>query len=107
MQARDEAAELAEEYALLCKLKRGKMSDHEFDRATGLTDAGELEGCDLDGSGDDSSHDGDGNGSGGGAGGRTVGGGRGVVAGVASELQQQLKKKKKKKKIKKYKLGGS
>lgn len=37
LQAEDELEDLATEYKLLKKLKRGKMSEHDFDVATGLT----------------------------------------------------------------------
>ena len=38
-EARDEAAELDAEYRLLTKLRRGKISEREFDVATGLAAA--------------------------------------------------------------------
>jgi len=39
VQAHDEAKELAAEYALLRKVKSGRMSEHAYEVATGLTAA--------------------------------------------------------------------
>ncbi|KAG1653913.1 hypothetical protein FOA52_003829 [Chlamydomonas sp. UWO 241] len=68
LQQRDELAELETEYRLLKKLKRGKISGHEFDVATGLSD--ESDGED-DGGGD----------AGGGGGGGKPGGGKAKAGG--------------------------
>ena len=43
LQQRDELEELDHEYTLLKKLKKGKLSEHEFDVATGLSEEDEEE----------------------------------------------------------------
>ncbi|KAL6765995.1 DEAD-domain-containing protein [Haematococcus lacustris] len=48
LQARDEVAELAAEYSLLKRMKKGKISEHEFDVATGLVSGSEDEDEPLD-----------------------------------------------------------
>jgi ATP-dependent RNA helicase DDX55/SPB4 len=42
LQARDEMAELEADYRLLKKVRRGKLSEHEFDVAAGLSSDSEL-----------------------------------------------------------------
>lgn len=43
LQARDELAELQHDYSMLKKLKKGKISEHAFDVATGLSSDSEDE----------------------------------------------------------------
>lgn len=43
LQARDELAELQHDYSMLRKLKKGKISEHAFDVATGLSSDSDME----------------------------------------------------------------
>ena len=64
LQAQDEAKELAAEYALLRKVKRGRMSEHAYEVATGLappSGGSESSGGEEEGS-EGSMDDGDGQG---------------------------------------------
>jgi hypothetical protein len=48
MQHRDELAELQHDYGMLRKLKKGKISEHAFDIATGLSSDSDIgEDCDV------------------------------------------------------------
>lgn len=70
LQARDEVAEMAAEHSLLKKLKRGEITEREFDVATGMASESEDEG-DARGGGDaEGGSDGEGEGERGERGGR-------------------------------------
>jgi ATP-dependent RNA helicase DDX55/SPB4 len=57
LQARDEMAELEADYRLLKKVRRGKLSEHEFDVAAGLSSDSELSSEGMD-EGDDGDYKG-------------------------------------------------
>ncbi|KAG2447782.1 hypothetical protein HYH02_007239 [Chlamydomonas schloesseri] len=50
LQMKDETAALNQEYSLLKKLKKGKISQHQYNVATGLSDDSDLEGEEPEGS---------------------------------------------------------
>jgi hypothetical protein len=94
LQARDELQELQEEYALLKKLKRGKLTQHEYDVATGLSSDSDAEADAKAGSA---------------AGGKNVdgAGAPGAVLKASSIVQQRQKAKQQRKKRRTQRAQGS